>query len=111
MKSMAHYARECRVSRHGYLRQRKIGSSVSGCVSENPVPEFDPCVGGERPAVATNAYSDAVPNDAVRVQHSTERHSSCKAERMKNAVSGRSINRCSNVSRGLSLRTGRSERR
>ena len=108
---MPHYAGECRIPRHGHLGQRKIGERVRGRVSENPVPELDPCVSGERTAVVTNAYSDAVPNDAVRVQHSAERDGSCKAERMKNAVSGRSINRRSNVSGGLSLRSGGSERR
>jgi len=38
------------------------------------------------------------------VQHSAERNGSCKAERPKNAVSGRSIDRRSNVRAGLSLR-------
>ena len=108
---MAHYAGESGIPCHRHLSQRKIGEGVRGCVSENTVPELDPRESGERTAVMTNAYSDAVPSDSVRGQHSAECNGSCKADRAKNAVPGRSINRRDNVCTGLRLRRGGSEPR
>src|SRR6476660_285828 len=59
----------------------------------------------------TNAYSDTVPGDSMRGQHSTECNGTCKTDRTKNAVSGRSIDRRNNVCTGLRLSSGGSERR
>ena len=58
----------------------------------------------------TNSYSDAMPRDAMGVQHSTERHGSCETERAKNAVSRRPVNRRCDAFAGLGLRSRGGER-
>ena len=72
MKSMAHYPGQGRISSHRHLGQRKVGEDVRGRVSENTVPELDPCVSGKRTTLVTNAYSDGMSGDPVRVEHLTE---------------------------------------
>jgi hypothetical protein len=51
------------------------------------VSELDPGMSCKRTAVVTDAYSDGMACDAVRVQHSTKCYRSCQTQWAKDAVS------------------------
>ena len=86
VKAVAHDAGERGSSCYRYLRQREIRESVCGRVFKNPVAELDPRMSRESATVSTNADPDAMPNDAVRIEHSAESYRTCETERAKNPI-------------------------
>jgi hypothetical protein len=93
VKAVAHDAGESEISCYRHLRQREIRESVCGRVSENPVAELDPRMSRERAAVSTNANPDAMPKDAVRIEHPAESYRTCETKRAKDSIARGSTDR------------------
>src|ERR1700687_1711933 len=110
VKAVVHDAGESGSPCYRYLRQREIRESVGGRVSKNPVAELNPCMSSESATVSTNADPDAMPNYAVRIEHSAESYRTCETERTKNPITSGPANSGRQAVAGVRLGTVQTRR-